>query len=702
MGTSQKETVMRKITAALIFVILLSFIISLASSEVRAEEGMWTLDNLPTKYLKEKYGFAPEKDWLDLVQRASVRFNDGGSGSWVSATGLVLTNHHVAVGQLQKMSDKGKDYVRDGYYARTPAEEIKCPDLELNVLITMENVTERVKNACKGLSDREALKARKKEMARLENESLKKTGLRSDVVTLYHGGEYWLYAYKRYRDVRLVMAPEKQIAFYGGNSDNFTYPRYDLDFALFRVYEDNKPVSPSRYLRFSTEGASDGELVFVSGHPGTTKRFITSAQYEFNRDFIYPTNLEQMKALLIELARFSKKGEEARRRAETLTFSYDNSLKAYEGEYKGLQDPQFTKKFFAMEKKFRSDIDRNPALRREVGSAWDIIAAAQKKLARRNNEMTFKTLRGYRLPQIAQGIVFYVKETRKPDGERLDGYHDSQLDTWRFINLSPAPVYRDLEEHLLAFQMKRMKEKLGEGSDYVKVLLGGMSPEMRAHELIQKTKLADPSYRKSLVEGGEEALKKSDDPLIRLALNLEPGTREIIKWRENIIDSAVTPASEAIERARFKVYGKIKYPDATFTLRLAFGRVKGYPLNGTMAPPFTTFYGLYDRYCGFGGKGDWALPPRYCEHKDEINLSTRLNFALAADITGGNSGSPVVNRRGELVGLIFDGNIESLVGRFIYDDIGDRAVAVHTAGIIEALQKLYDARGLAEELTGSR
>lgn len=690
---------MKELRYFIALTVIACFIASLTCT-ASAEEGMWTLDNLPLTQLKNKYHFTPESEWLERVQKASVRFNDGGSGSFISRTGLVLTNHHVAVGQLQKMSSETKDYVKDGFYARTQAEEMKCPDLELNVLWSMQNVTPSIKKAVAGLSGEKALRARKAEMAKIEKENMDRTKLRSDVVTLYQGGEYWLYSYKKFRDVRLVIAPEKQIAFYGGNYDNFTYPRYDLDFAIFRVYEDDKPITPPYYFPINEKGAGEGELVFVSGHPGTTKRFITYSQYLFNRDYFYPVSLELIEGIIGTLERYSKKGAEAQRRAAILKFSYENSLKAYEGEYKGLCDKDFTLRFEAREKKLRAAVQASPELRREAGNAWDTIAQAQKKISSRYREMTFKRLRGYKLPQMALSMVFFIQETKKPDGERLDGYHESQIDTWKYINLSPAPIYADLEEYILAFYLKKSQQKLGEQDSFVKKLLAGKTPEARAHELIAGTKMADPAFRKSLIDGGQKALDSTSDPLMKLAISIEPQVRELLKWSESVNDGEITPASEAIARARFKVYGKTTYPDATFTLRLAFGKVCGYPMNGTMAPPITTLYGLYDRYYSFKDKEDWMLPARYLERKASLDLSTPMNFVSQADITGGNSGSPVINKAGELVGLIFDGNIESLAGRFIYSDKADRAVAVHSAAIMEALRKLYDAEKLVSELEG--
>lgn len=686
------------IRAALILVIL-TFI---STSPSYSEEGMWTLDNLPLRYMKDTYGFSPSPQWLEQVQMASVRFNDGGSGSFVSSRGLVLTNHHVAVVQLQKMSSEGHDYVRDGYYARSMAEEIKCTDTELNVLISMENVTDRINAAIKGLTGEKAVKARKSEMARLEKEKMKKTGLRTDTVTLYHGGEYWLYSYKKYRDVRLVMAPEKQIAFFGGDPDNFTYPRYDLDFALFRAYENNKPVTPDHYFKVNPKGPSEGELVFVSGHPGDTKRLLTVSQYIFNRDHTYPDVIAQLKGALNALDAYSKTGVEEKRRAATMVFYFENSCKCLAAELQGLKDPRIFSHLEAGEAELKMRVGQDPGLAAKVGPAWRAIEHAYQKYEKEFNRITYRNLKGNRLPQLALNSMFFIEETRKPDGERLKGYHDSEIDTWKYENLSPAPIYKDLEEAMMAYYLELSRQKCGNDDEFVKLLLDGKSPRDRAHELISGTKLDDPVWRKRLIEGGEGALRKSDDPLIRLALKLEPYLRQNIRWKEEQIESVVTPASEEINRARFKIYGKTTYPDATFTLRLAYGTVKGYPMNGTVAPPITTFYGLYDRHYSFAGRTDWDLPQRYLDRLSSLTLATPLNFVADADIVGGNSGSPVINRNAELVGLIFDGNIESCAGRFVFWGEANRAVAVHSSALLEALKRLYDAGTLADEmLSGS-
>lgn len=667
------------------------------------DEGMWTFDNPPTKQLQEKYGFTPTPDWLDHVRLASVRFNDGGSGSFISPNGLVLTNHHVAMGQLQKMSTAEKNYVATGFYATTPAEEVKCPDLELNVLYAMENVTDRVLGAVtKGMGEEAALKAREAEVAKIEKEFLEKTGLTCNVVPLYRGGEYWAYQYQRYTDVRLVMAPERQIAFFGGDDDNFTFPRYDLDMAFFRVYENDQPVRVEHYLKWSANGAADGELVFVSGHPGGTNRLNTYDQLVFQRDVQYPMVLSMINKRLEILRDYASLGSEQERRALGQIFGLENAKKAQTGEYQGLLDARLMQKAKRDEDAFRQQIKANPEWKKEYANAWEVISkvvAKQSKIAR---QRFFQGLAlNSRFYGIARQIVFYVAEVKKPDIERLDGYHDSQLEQLRFRLFSPAPIYKDLDEATMKGMMQLAFEELGPNDPYLKLILNGRTPAKVAKEMIAETKLADINLRKALIEGGEAAVAQSTDPFIVLARKLEPLQRKQIEDDKREFQSVATPASEKIANARFAVYGKNAYPDATFTLRLSYGTVKGYPMNGTKAPYKTTLYGLYDRSLGFDQQDAFALPQRFWDRKDQLDLSTPVNFVSTHDIIGGNSGSPVINKNAELVGLIFDGNIESLVGRFVYDDTANRAVSVHSEFIIEALQKLYDANKLANEILGN-
>jgi len=668
-----------------------------------ADEGMWTFDNPPLKQLKDLYGFTPTKEWLDHVRLSSVRFNDGGSGSWVSADGLVLTNHHVARGQLQKISTPQKDYAKDGFYARTQAEELKSPDLELNVLISTEDVTKRVEAAVKpGMDEKKALEARNAAIAQIEKESQDATGLRSDVIALYNGGEYWLYRYKKYTDVRLVFAPEQQIAFYGGDPDNFTYPRYDLDIALFRVYENGKPVHNDHYLRWNSKGPSDGDLVFVSGNPGSTDRLDTVAQLETLRDYAYPLALKAEKRRLDVLNRYSALGPEQARQAANLKFGLENAVKAQTGEQQGLNNKAIFSKKEKEEQDFRAIVDKDGRLKAQYGEAWSQIAAAEKKEIANMKPLRFRSInRSFaKLPGQALTIVRYVAEIKKPDGERLDGFHDSQLESLKFGLFSPAPAYPELDQALLADGLEESLEQLGPADPFIKAALNGKAAADGAAEAMKGTRMGDAAFRKSLVEGGEQAVAASNDPLIAFARRIDPFLREQRKWIEDNVISVETAAGEKIGKARFAVYGKSVYPDATFTLRLSYGTVKGYPMNGTIAPSRTTFYGLYDRAKSFDDKSPFDLPERYQKGRDRLTLSTPLDFVSTADIIGGNSGSPVIDRNGEFVGIIFDGNIESLVGRFVYDGQTNRAVAVDSAAIIHTLRTLYDAGALADEIEG--
>jgi len=681
----------------------LSLTLSILGSAIFADEGMWTFDNPPTKLIQDKYKFNVTQDWLDHVRLSSVRLEDGGSGSFVSPNGLLLTNHHVALGQLQKSSNAQRDYVKDGFYARTAAEEMKSSDLEVNVLVSMENVTARVQDALKGARTPEQEFAKRKDaIAAIERESLQKTGFRSDVVPLYQGGEYWLYRYKKYTDVRLVFAPEQQIAFYGGDPDNFTYPRYDLDMALFRVYENDRPIQSTNYLKWNAKGAADGDLVFVSGHPGSTSRLDTLAQLETERDFTEPALLKILHRRIDALKKYSTQSPEAARQATTRIFSLENSLKAYDGRLKGLQDKRVMDAKRADEAKFKAQVMGNPQWKAAYGGAWDQIAAAEKKAQSRSKEQYFHGLDST-LADLSRIIVQYVAEIKKPDGERLKGFHEAQLESLKLQMFSPAPIYPAMEIARMTAALELDIAEAGPNYPWVKLVLGGKTPREVATELVNGTKLADPAVRKQLVEGGEAAVAASTDSMIVLARKLDPIRRELIKWTEDNVDSVVERAGEQLGKARFAAFGKSTFPDATFTLRLSYGQVKGYPMNGTIAPPVTTFYGMYDRSASFSNKGPFELPQRYIDGRTKLDLATPLNFVTTNDIIGGNSGSPVVDKNGQIVGLIFDGNIESLVGDFVYEGETNRAVAVHTAAMTEALRKLYGAEKLADELlTGAR
>ena len=665
-----------------------------------ADEGMWTFDNPPVKQLEAKYHFTPTQQWLDHVRLSCVRLNDGGSGSFVSAHGLLLTNHHVARGQLQKNSTAERDYVKNGFYAATPDQEMKSPDLEVNVLISMENVTQAVVAALQGAkTPAEEFTRRKAAIANIERESMQKTGLRSDVVTLYQGGEYWLYSYKKYTDVRLVFAPEDQAAFFGGDPDNFTYPRYDLDMALFRVYENGKPLDTKDHLKWNAKGAGDNELVFVPGHPGRTQRLDTAAQLEYDRDYAEPLSLKLLRNRIAVLERYGAQGTEQARQVASMIFGLQNSVKAIDGRYKGLLDKSVMDKKRRDDEDFRAKVMANPEWKQAYGGAWEAIAGATRKAVSRARQQAYRSIDS-QLAATAATIVDYVAEIKKPDGERLAQYHEAGLESLRHRLFSRAPTYPAMEIARMTGALEADVADLGPDDPFLKIVLDGRSPKEAAAALVNGTKLADPAVRKELVDGGEAAVAASTDAMIVLQRKLDPLRREMIKWQEDNVQSVQQEAGEKLGKARFAAYGKTTYPDATFTLRLSYGQVKGYPMNGTEAPYKTTFYGLFDRAASFDFDGPFYLPSRYKEGRDKLDLATPLDFVTTNDIIGGNSGSPVINRNAEIVGLIFDGNIESLVGDFVYDGTTNRAVAVHTAGMTEALRKLYGTDRVVEELLG--
>ncbi len=667
-----------------------------------AEEGMWTFDNPPLKALADKYNFHPTQEWLDHLRLSSVRLNDGGSGSFVSPNGLLLTNHHVARVQLQKNSTADHDYLRDGFYAATQDQEMKTPDLEINVLLAMQDVTTRVQGAAKGAKDdAEALKARDAEIAAIEKESKVKTGLRSDVVTLYNGGEYWLHQYKAYTDVRLVFAPEEQAAFFGGDPDNFTYPRYDLDMALYRVYENGKPLHTENYLKWNSRGAAPGDLVFVSGHPGSTSRDDTVAQLTLEREVRGPAIVEYLQRRIDAAQEFGKQSADNKEKVESTIFFLQNSLKVYVGRQEALSDKAILAKKQAEEDDLRAKVKANPDLETEYGDAWDEIAKAvdlakpefKKQLFRRGDSQLFT---------LAMEIVQYVAEVKKPDGERLPQYHEAGLDSLLFQLRSPAPIYPSVEKMFMKNALNLAKEQLGPDDAYLQAIVQGGDIDKSVDALVDGTKLADPAFRKSLLDGGDAAVAASNDPMIAAARRADPVWRANYVYMRDKVSSVFDAGGEKLGKARFAVYGKNAYPDATFTLRLSYGTVDGFPYNGTIAPPFTTFYGLYDRAASFSDKAPWNLTPKEEAARDKLDLAKPVDFVTTNDIIGGNSGSPVVDRDGELVGLVFDGNIESLAGDFVYDGTKNRGVAVHSAGMLEALRKIYGVGALADELEGKQ
>ena len=677
----------------------------------QADEGMWLFTNPPVKLLQEKYRFQPTAAWLEHVQKSSVRIGNRGSGSFVSPDGLVMTNHHVGVECLAKISTKDKNYLATGFEAKSNADEPKCQDLELNVLMSIEDVTARVSGAVQpGMDAASAEKARRAEINGIEKDSRDKTGLRSDVVTLYNGGQYHLYRYKQYTDVRLVFAPQKAIAFYGGDPDNFEYPRYDLDICFFRVYENDKPVHVDNYLKWSESGAAEGDLIFVSGHPGRTERADTVAHLLYQRDYAVPGALNLLRRREVLLKNFSDHSAENARRAEDDLFGIQNSRKAYLGMLAGLQDPAILGKKREAEKELRDAVVKDPKLSQSYGDGWDQVAATIKTQIKIRDEYNAFGIGPQRRSQsfnsdlfdIAIKLVRLAEETAKPNGERLREYSEAALDSLKLQLFSDAPIYEDLEIVQLADSLGMMAEVMGEENEMVQRVLAGKSPRDRAAELVHGTTLKDVAVRKRLADGGLKAIQDSSDPMIQLARLIDPESRRIRQAFEQQVDEPLRQAYGKLANARFAVYGSSVYPDATFTLRLAFGEAKGYIEGGENILWATTLGGTYDHAAAHNNKAPFELPKIWNERKSQLTLTTPFNFMSTADVIGGNSGSPVINRKGELVGIVFDGNIESLVWDYTYTDQVARTVAVHSAGILEALRKVYAANRLVTELTGKK
>jgi Peptidase S46 len=669
-----------------------------------ADEGMWLYNQPPRQLLRERYQFDATDAWLEHLQKSSVRFNSGGSASFVSEDGLLISNHHVGADALQKVSTTGKNYMRDGFTARSQADEVKCLDLEINVLESIEDVTMRVNAAVpKGAAAAEAFAARRKVIAEVEKQSLERTGLRSDVVTLWQGGAYHLYRFKRYTDVRIVFAPEQQIAFYGGDPDNFEFPRHDLDICLFRAYENGKPAKVKHFLKFSPKGAADGELTFVSGHPGRTSRLLTVNELEYLRDHALPQRLSSLKRLEVLLGNWSERNEENARRAKDELFGVKNSRKALDGRLAGLLDPELMNAKVQAESFLRAKLAGNPE-HADALAAYDKIAAATKILGAQATR--YSLLEGGSAFNcdsfgLARTLLRAGDERPKPNGDRLREFSDSGKESLELGLFSDRPIHADLEILTLADALTYLAGQLGVNDPLVKKILAGQSPRERAATLIQGTKVRDVSLRKKLYEGGAKAVSAANDPMIEIARIVDAEARALRKVAEEQGETK-QQAHAAIARARNTVLGTTGYPDATFTLRLAFGVVKGYVEDGRNVPALTTLGTLYEQAKAMKNRPPFDLPPSWEKRKSRLNLSTPFNFVSTADIIGGNSGSPVVNRAGEFVGIIFDGNLQSLPWDYAFSDRQGRATSVHSAAIMEALDKVYGAKDVVRELVSGR
>ncbi len=666
----------------------------LLAARASADEGMWLFNNFPRQTVQNKYGFAVTDAFLNHLQLSAVRFNSGGTGSFVSPNGLLFTNHHVGADCIQKISTPQNDYMKDGFYAKSEADEPKCPDLEVNVLLKIEDVTAKVTSGVPAQTPAaEANQRKKAAMSQIEKECNAATGNRCDVVTLFSGGQYHLYQYRKYTDLRLVMAPEFGIAFFGGDAENFTFPRYNLDVTFFRAYENGKPVHVDHYFRWAKQGVSDGDLTFVPGNPGTTGRLITMTELEFNRDAAYPLSIRRFNALIATLQKYMAQGAEQKRQAGEVLFGNQNSLKATSGFQRGLRDRALMEQKRAGEKRLKAAIAADPAQAEKFGKFWDELATTYQSYRSFYPELAlFERLptRGSTLFQIARDVVRYAAETRKPNAERLREFSETALPVREQSMYSTAPIHPALEIAVLTDYFNFAGRELGFSHPVVAAMLDGKRPDQAAKAYVESSKLMDVAERKRLA-ASPAAIQASRDGMIRLALILDKPAREQRKRYEDQIESVVTRASAQIAQARFAVFGGNEYPDATFTMRLAYGDVRGY---GNV--PFATdFAGLYPKATD---AEPYIIPEKWLKAKSALDLKTHFNFVTTADTHGGNSGSATLNTKGEIVGILFDGNLESLPNRFVFTDKVSRSVHVSSEAVIEALKKVYSADRLLKEL----
>jgi hypothetical protein len=665
---------------------------------------MWTFDVPPLEYWRARYGFTPDQAWMDHARLSAVRYGGGCSASFVSPEGLVMTNHHCARGCIESATRTGENFLSNGFLAPTRAEERPCQGLVLDQLQEISDVTPRVTAAVPArATDAQSAEARREAIRGIERECGAAAADRfCQVVTFYRGGQFKLYRFRRFSDVRLVFAPESQMAFFGGDPDNFTYPRHDLDVSFVRAYVDGEPAR-TEHFRWSAAGSREGEVVFVIGNPGSTGRLNTMAQLEYLRDVQYPANLAAF-------ARMIPAYEEAGREDSAKALSYrntifglQNSQKAIAGYRSGLLDSTMMARKAAWEGEFRAKVQADPALRQQYGDAWGVIEGTRREAARLAPAVRNHTFNAYgsRLLSLAGLTVRYPAERALPDSARRPQFRDASkaaLERNLFSGTAPDPA---LETRLLAGWLANMAADLPPADPVRQAALGTRTPAEAARALVEGTKVGDSAFRRQLAEGGAAAVQASDDPLIALARVIEPHEARVQRDVAALGDRE-GEADTRVARALLAVYGNTVAPDATFSLRISDGEVKPYPANGTMVQPFTTFYGLFDRSAGWGGKEPWHLAPRWVERRSALDLATPLNGVSTNDIIGGNSGSPVINRNHEIVGLIFDGNIEMLPGRFLFTEAVPRSVWVDSRGLLEALRKVYQADALAAELAPAR
>ena len=691
----------------------IGMVLMVCSGIAAANEGMWLTENPPKELLREQYEFDCNDSWIRHLRRSSVRFNNGGSGSFCSNEGLVITNHHVGAGAVYKLSTPEHNWLADGFYAKTRDEELRCHDLELNVLYEVEDVTQRVQDAVAAAEEGNAADVRRAVIAVIEQEATERTGMRCDVVTLYRGGRYHLYCYKRYTDVRLVFAPEQQAAFFGGDPDNFEYPRFDLDITFFRVYENGEPAKIEDYLAWNSDGSNDGDLIFVSGHPGRTERLNTVDHLKYLRDIQMPATMASLYRREVLLKVYAARSPENARRAHAAILGVENSRKARGGMLDGLETPSFFAEKIAVEQRLKSVYFEKNKGDTTILDPWQRISRAL--YAWESYRKPYELFEGAaalqcRPFQIARTLVRLAEENEKPNEERLPEYRDSARESLEQSLFSEAPIYAELETLTLGDSVAMATEQLsqtwrdadGKTQDGLQLIYGGeptMAPKAYAAVWVAGTKLMDVAYRKELAAGGRAAIEASDDPMIQLARRIDAVSRSLRKKYESEVDEPLKQAYAELAELQFETYGDALYPDATFTLRLAFGVVKGYEENGKSIPAYTKMGGMFERSEAMGGGEPFDLPPRWAKCRDQIHSETPFNFVSTADIIGGNSGSPVVDREGRFVGIIFDGNIQSLVLDYGYTEEQARATSVDVRAVIESLRNIYHAESILEELS---
>ncbi len=665
-----------------------------------ADEGMWTFDNFPSRTVETKYGFGPSQAWLDHVRASSLRIAAGCSASFISPQGLVMTNHHCVLECVQELLTVQENLVENGFSASTPAEERKCPAFELDQLTHTRDVTSDVQQAMAGKTGDAANAALHAKEAELQQSCGSDPGTRCDVVSLYEGGVYDLYRYKRYNDVRLVFAPEMSVAQFGGDPDNFNFPRFDYDIGIVRAYEGGHPAATPDYLKWSADGSKDGDLVFVSGNPGGTSRQLTTSQLAFERDKVLPSRNPAIAEYRGLLERFMTESPERAREANEELFFLENSFKVYFGREEALLDPEFFGIKVKEEEKLRQAVAADPKLVADK-SAWDDIAQVQVAAANLfpQREATaffrFSDLLGY-----ATTLVRAAAERAKPNGERLPEFTDQALVRVQQQIDAPIPVFKDLEELKLAWMFSSVRRELGADDPFVYKMLGKESPEQLAQRLVAGTRLDDAKVREGLYNGGQAAMNASSDPLIVFTKSIDPDLLAVRKEYEAKVDAPTRADAERIAKARFAIYGTSVDPDATFTLRLSYGTVKGFTdAQGKFVEPYTTIGGLFNRATG---APPYVLPQSWLSAKSEMNLGTPMNVSTTNDIIGGNSGSPLINKNAEVVGLIFDGNIFSLGGDYGYDAAKNRAIAVDSRALLEAMRKVYHLNRIVDEIESAR